>query len=86
MSHYSAIQIPEDQITRLKKGDRPALAMVYQALSGVVYSMALRILANPDAASGVTQDTFLSVMEKIGTLSHHSAFVGWVRRIAIITV
>ncbi len=83
MSRYHSIQIPEEQVKRLQQGDRQALAMIYQSLSGVVYGTALRILSDPHSASGVTQDTFLQVMEKANQLKEPAAFVGWVRSVTI---
>ncbi len=68
---------------RLAAGDRRAAHDIYVALGGMVHSLASRILQDRSLADEVTQDTFVDVIERAGTLENAEAFVPWVRRIAV---
>ena len=83
MSHFTRIHIERHVIEALQRGDRSAAADVYQALSGVVYTLALRLLADAQLAKEATQDTFVDVIERACDLKVPEAFVGWVRSVAI---
>jgi len=83
MSHFTRIHIERHVIESLQRGDRSAAADVYLALSGVVYTLALRLLADAQLAKEATQDTFVDVIERACDLKVPEAFVGWVRSVAI---
>lgn len=83
MSHFSRIHIERDVIEALQRGDRRAAAEVYGALSGVIYTLALRLLADVQLAKEATQDTFIDVIERACDLKVPEAFVGWVRSVAV---
>ena len=55
-------------IRRLQQGDEQALALLYDRHSKVVYSVALRILREPDRAEDVLQDIFMQIWRKPPTL------------------
>lgn len=44
----------------LRAGDTTALGILYDRYSGLVYSLALRVLANPQEAEDLTQEVFLT--------------------------
>lgn len=48
-------------IARLRAGDHSAMAGLYDRYSGVVYGVALRVLANTTAAEDVVQEIFLQL-------------------------
>lgn len=54
---------PQDDslMQRILQRDQQALAELYQHYGNLVYSLALRVCQNSDAAEEVTQDTFLKV-------------------------
>ncbi len=83
MSHFSRIHIERDVIEALQRGDRRAAAEVYGALSGVIYTLALRLLADVQLAKEATQDTFIDVIERARDVKVPEAFVGWVRSVAV---
>lgn len=83
MSHFTRIYIDADTVAALQRGDRAAAGDVYRALADVVYTLALRVLADPQLAKEVTQDTFVDMIERAHTLLVPAAFVGWVRSLAI---
>ena len=48
-------------IARMRAGDQNAMADLYDRYSGVVYAVALRVLANTTAAEDVVQEVFLQL-------------------------
>ena len=48
-------------IARIHAGDEQAMAVVYDLYSGVVYSVAFRVLQNATSAEDVLQDVFLQL-------------------------
>ena len=48
-------------IARIRAGDESAMADVYDRHSGIVYAVALRVLANTSAAEDVLQEVFLQL-------------------------
>jgi len=62
----SGIQAPDHKddaalIARMRAGDQSAMADLYDRYSGVVYGVALRVLANTTAAEDVVQEIFLQL-------------------------
>jgi RNA polymerase sigma-70 factor (ECF subfamily) len=62
----SGMQAPDHRddaalIARLRAGDQNAMADLYDRYSGVVYGVALRVLANTTAAEDVVQEIFLQL-------------------------
>ena len=83
MSRFLDVRIAPALVRRLKRGDRRALAKVYEALSTPVYTLARRMLNDAEAAAEVAHDTFIDVMTRAPTLKDDSAIAGWVRSIAV---
>lgn len=48
-------------LSRISKGEEPALSELYDRVGGLVYSVAYHILQNATLAEEVTQDTFMKV-------------------------
>lgn len=48
-------------VARIRAGDEAAMAALYDRYAGIVYSVALRVLADPQAAEDVLQDTLLQL-------------------------
>jgi len=62
----SGMQAPDHRddaalVARLRAGDQSAMADLYDRYSGVVYGVALRVLANATAAEDVVQEVFLQL-------------------------
>ena len=62
----SGMQAPDHKddaalIARMRAGDQSAMADLYDRYSGVVYGVALRVLANTTAAEDVVQEIFLQL-------------------------
>lgn len=53
-----------DVIRRMADGDMEAFKQAYDALAGLVYSLALRILTTPEDAEEITQEVFLKMWKE----------------------
>jgi RNA polymerase sigma-70 factor (ECF subfamily) len=83
MSSFERIQIEPEVVAALKRGDRAAAETIYRALSTAVYTLARRLMVDTQQAKEVTQDTFIDVIERAGSIASPDAFVGWVRTVAV---
>ena len=83
MAGFSAGCHSDEVALGLKRGDPAAQAAAYRALAPAVLGMALRILGDRGLAEEVVQDTFISVIERAGSLKNPKAAVGWVRQTAV---
>lgn len=54
-------------LQRVAQQDRQAFSQLYDRYSGVLYSITLRILNDPQEASDVLQDVFVQIWEKAGS-------------------
>jgi RNA polymerase sigma-70 factor (ECF subfamily) len=76
-----------EQLLRAAQGDPDAFSEVYDAISGRVYGITLRVLTDPHQAEEVAQETLIEVWQKcanfdpdrgsaaawISTMAHHRA-------------
>ena len=51
-------------LQRVAQGDRPSFEALYDRFSGVLFSIAHRVLNNQEAAEDVLQDVFIQIWEK----------------------
>src|SRR5271156_3153086 len=72
-----------EAIERAKQGDAEAFEALYNLHKRRVYSLCLRMTANPAAAEDLTQEAFLQLFRKIGTFRGESAFSTWLHRMAV---
>jgi RNA polymerase sigma-70 factor (ECF subfamily) len=73
----------EDLISRLIERDEAALLELYDQYGGLVYSIAVQILRDAQAAEEVMQDVFMKAWEKIGQYNPAQAkFTTWLARIS----
>jgi len=64
----------------VRSGDAEAFAEIIRRYAGLVYSAALRVLADVDRASDVAQETFLQLAKDAGNVS--GSLPGWLHRVA----
>jgi RNA polymerase sigma-70 factor (ECF subfamily) len=65
-------------LTRVQRGEEPAMASLFDRYSKVVYSVALRVLRDQAAAEDVLQETFLQVWRSPeGFRGTRSSLGGW---------
>lgn len=68
-------------IKKAQKGDCSAQEALYKDSAKSVYYLALKILNNSDDAEDITQDVFITVLEKIAKFRQPEAYYKWLNRI-----
>ena len=62
---------------QVAKGQYAALEVIYDRYANLVYSLAMRVLGEPDGAREVVQDTFVRVWEESAGFGSERAFDVW---------
>lgn len=75
-------QIDEALITRCQAGDKDAFRSLVETCQGMVFSVALKILADEEEAKDIVQETFLRVWLNIGKYEARHRFTTWLYAIA----
>lgn len=57
------------------------IIQIYNNYYKYIYNYALKLSCHPDDALDITQETFLTALNKIYTLKNEEAVSGWLRRI-----
>jgi len=70
------------EVRAAQRGDRQALALLFQRYQRAVYGTVLRRLGNEAEAQEVVQEVFIQALRKIGQLRNPLCFGGWLRSIA----
>ena len=70
-------------VERAKRGESEAFEAIFREHSRMAFSVARRLLKDPDLAQEVVQDTFVDVMRKIGSFRGEAPLGAWIRRIAV---
>lgn len=78
-AHEPAIGLLE----RASAGDDAAFAELYRAYASPVYTLALRMLRQREAAEDVLQEVFLELTRALTGYRGDGPFWGWVRRLAV---
>lgn len=65
------------------RGDLAAFEMLYERHHRRVYSLCLRMLANPTEAEDLAQEVFVQLFRKIGSFRGESAFTTWLHRMTV---
>ncbi len=66
-----------------KKGDKKAFEQLVEAHSKKIYHTALHLIADPDEAEDLTQETFVKAYRAIGRFDGRSSFMTWIYRILV---
>ena len=72
-------------IERAASGDVAAFEVIYQAYSGFVFHVALRVCRGRDEAEEITQEVFMTVYRKLGSFRGQSSLKTWVYRVTVNT-
>lgn len=77
------VERDEDLVRRYVGGEAEAFTELVRRHQQRVYSLCLRMLGDADAAADVAQDTFLTVLRKLGSFRGEAAFTTWLHRVAV---
>src|SRR5688500_6953701 len=72
-----------DLIRACQEGDQEAFALLFEANSDKVYSIALRYAGDEAAAMDIAQDTFLKLLSHIRQFRADSTFDTWLYRLVV---
>ncbi|MEJ2707711.1 MAG: sigma-70 family RNA polymerase sigma factor [Anaerolineales bacterium] len=73
---------PEFSLELLQAGDRAEFARLVETYSGVIYRLAVKLLANEQDAEDVLQETFIKAYKHLGNFNGRSKLSTWLYRIA----
>lgn len=76
------IQIEDDILTRCQGGDKAAFRWVVQTYQRMLFSLALKMLADEEEAKDVVQDTFVRAWMAIRNYDSQQSFASWLYTIA----
>ena len=66
----------------VQKGDESAMTQMYEAFYEDIYYYIFKTINDSELAADLTQDTFIEILQSIGSLQEPVAFVTWSRQIA----
>ena len=72
----------ETELTRLRRGDLDALTALVERYQNRLYRYLLRLVKQPGAAEDLFQQTWVRVMERIGTYDPQRNFEPWLFSVA----
>jgi RNA polymerase sigma-70 factor (ECF subfamily) len=73
----------EFSLEALRTGDRAEFARLVEAYSNQIYRLALKMLADPQDAEDVLQNTFLKALRSLPSFEGRSSLSTWLYRIAV---
>lgn len=71
----------QELVQAARQGDREAFAQLVEEHQGRVYSLAFRMVGNPDDAADLTQEAFLSAWRGLAGFDGRAAFSTWLYRL-----
>lgn len=70
-------------VLQAAQGNKAAFGALYEEMGRTVYFSCLKLLGDPQLAEDITQETYLTALQKLGTLAQPENFPAWVNRIGI---
>lgn len=79
----SAFDLPvtEQELAAARRGERAAQAVLYRRFERPAYTLARRMLDDPDTAADVLQDAFLTAFRSLHQYRGEAPFGHWLRRV-----
>jgi len=77
------LEVPQSLIDRAKAGELGAFEQIYRRFERPVYTLALRMLGDAEAARDAMQDAILKVFQRIGQYRSDAPFWAWLRQIVL---
>ena len=78
-----ADRVPDELVTRARKGDRDAFAELVGAYHAKLVSLALGMTGNSHVAEDIVQQAWVKAFVSLGRLRQAGAFYGWLVRIVL---
>jgi RNA polymerase sigma factor (sigma-70 family) len=80
---FAQLEVPASLIERARGGELAAFEQIYRRFERPVYTLALRMLADAEAARDVLHDAMLKVFQRIDQYRNDAPFWAWLRQIAM---
>ncbi len=77
------IDLPATLVQRVKNGDAAAFEQIYRRFERPVYTLALRMLGDAEAARDALHDAMLKAFQRIAQYRGDAPFWAWLRQIAM---
>jgi RNA polymerase sigma-70 factor (ECF subfamily) len=74
---------PATVVDACRRGDREAVAALFEACKDRVYALALHLTGDPAEAGDITQDVFLRLLGRIGQYRGDARFTTWLYRVVV---
>ncbi|MBL8297175.1 MAG: sigma-70 family RNA polymerase sigma factor [Rhodanobacteraceae bacterium] len=81
-SHF-AIDVPDSLLQRAQRGELRAFEHIYRLFERPVYTLALRLLNDTEAAREILHDAMLKLFQRLDQFRGDAPFWGWLRQIAL---
>jgi RNA polymerase sigma factor (sigma-70 family) len=82
-SSFFDLEVSQTLIARACAGDLRAFEQIYRRFERPMYTLALRMLNDVEAARDVLHDAMLKAFQKIGQYRSEAPFWAWLRQIAL---
>lgn len=82
-SSFFDLQVPQTLIDRACAGELRAFEQIYRRFERPMYTLALRMLGESEAARDVLHDAMLKAFQRIGQYRNEAPFWAWLRQIAL---
>ena len=80
---FAQLELPMSVIERARCGELAAFEQIYRRFERPVYTLALRMLGDAEAAREVLHDAMLKVFQRIDQYRNDAPFWAWLRQIAM---
>jgi len=77
------LEVPQSLIARAQTGELAAFEQLYRCFERPVYTLALRMLGDAEAARDVLHDAMLKAFQRIAQYRGDAPFWAWLRQIAL---
>lgn len=77
------IELSPDLLARARGGDATAFEQIYRLFERAAYTLALRMLGQPDAARDVLHEAMFKVFMALGQYRNEAPFWAWLRQIVL---
>ena len=83
MTSSFCIDVPAQLIARVRRGELTAFEQIYRLFERPAWTLAVRMIGNPDDAREIVHDAMLRVLDRASQFRGESPFWGWIRRIVV---